>query len=116
MAKKVTVQIIDDLTGAVVDEADGRTVDFAFDGSSYEIDLSGESIARFRSALEPYIAAARPKPRKTGGSTRQSASASSPHREELQAIREWAHANGVQVSKRGRIAATVREAYLKAQP
>lgn len=116
MAKRVTVQIIDDLTGAVVEESDGRTVDFAFDGSSYEIDLSGESIARFRSDLEPYIAAARPKPRATGGSARSSRSTASPNRDELRAIREWAQANGVQVSQRGRIAAAVREAYLKAQP
>jgi hypothetical protein len=33
MAKKVTVQIVDDPLGAVADGPDGRTVDFALDGS-----------------------------------------------------------------------------------
>ena len=101
--KKVTVQIVDDLSGSVIPDGDGRSIKFSFDGESFEIDLSNEHVEQFRDLLAPYITAAR-----QVGKKRRTAPAKSP---ELQAIRDWARANGIQVSDRGRIAATVREAY-----
>lgn len=101
--KKVTVQIVDDLSGSVISEGDGRSISFSFDDESFEIDLSNEHIEQFRDLLAPYITASR-----QVGKKRRTALAKSP---ELQIIRDWARSNGIQVSDRGRIAASVREAY-----
>ena len=111
--KKTTVQLLDDLDGAVIENGSGATVSYAFEGDSYEIDLSAGNLAEFRAVLKPYTTVSRrvgyvpAKPR--GGGSGAS------DRAELQAIRAWAAANGVHVSDRGRIAGTVREAYAKAQ-
>jgi hypothetical protein len=101
--KKVTVQIVDDLSGSVIPDGDGRSITFSFDGESFEIDLSNEHVEQFRDLLAPYINAAR-----QVGKRRRTLVAKSP---EVQAIRDWARANGIEVSDRGRISATVREAY-----
>lgn len=111
--KKTTVQLLDDLDGTVIENGSGATVSYAFDGDSYEIDLSGENLAEFRAAMKPYTNVSRrvgyvPAKPRTAGSAGSD-------RAELQAIRAWAAANGVQVSDRGRIAGTVREAYANAQ-
>jgi len=111
--KKTTVQLLDDLDGTVIENGSGATVAFAFEGDSYEIDLSDANLAEFREALSRYVSAARrvgyvpAKPRATG--------AAKSNRAELQLIREWAAAQGIQVSDRGRIAETVRAAYAAAQ-
>ena len=59
MAQKVTVQLVDDLDDSPITAGDGRTVEFAFDGSTYEIDLSNDNVDKFRDAISDYIAAAR---------------------------------------------------------
>lgn len=111
--KKTTVQLLDDLDGTVIENGSGATISYAFEGDSYEIDLSADNLAQFRAALRPYITVSRrvgyvpAKPR--------SASSAGSNRAELQAIRSWAAANGIQVSGRGRIAGSVREAYAEAQ-
>lgn len=111
--KKTTVQLLDDLDGTVIENGSGATVSFAFEGDSYEIDLSAENLAAFRMVMQPYTKVSRrvgyvpAKPRGTA--------ASHSDRAELQAIRAWAAANGMQVSDRGRIAGSVREAYAGAQ-
>jgi hypothetical protein len=77
------------------------------------MDLSEKNAARLREVLAPFIAAAR----RAGGSTttrsRRSTIAARPAGAgaDTAAIREWASANGFSVSTRGRIAASVREAY-----
>jgi hypothetical protein len=115
MAQQTTVRFIDDLDGS---EASG-TVEFGLEGKNYEIDLSNENAKKLREALEAFVDAGR----KTGGrsSTRgrgraqsQPAAAEKPSgssREDTAAIREWARANGHQVSDRGRISKSVMEAY-----
>jgi len=111
--KKTTVQLLDDLDGSIIENELGATISFAFEGDSYEIDLCEENFANFRSVMKPYVSVSRRVgyvPAKV-----RSASASGSDRAELQAIRSWAAANGIQVSDRGRIAGTVREAYAKAQ-
>ncbi|OAV84619.1 hypothetical protein PTTG_31153, partial [Puccinia triticina 1-1 BBBD Race 1] len=46
-----------------------RTVEFAFDGSNYEIDLSNDNVDKFREAISDYVAAARKvSGRRSGGS------------------------------------------------
>ena len=71
--------------------------------------------AKLRDALAPYVGAAR----KAGGrgrgrAARQTVVAEKParsNRDQTAAIREWARANGHQVSDRGRISKSVIEAY-----
>lgn len=107
MAKQTTVILVDDLDGSEATEQ----VQFAVDGSSYEIDLSAQNSAKLREALAPYISAAR---RRSG---RRSSYASAPptrptsDREHNQAIREWAATQGMRISERGRIPSNVLEAY-----
>jgi hypothetical protein len=77
--------------------------------TAYEIDLTTENAEAFRKALEPYIAGARrasASPARAGSPRKRSSSPS-----ETAAIREWANANGHKVSERGRVPATVIEAY-----
>lgn len=108
MAQKVTVLLVDDLDGGQADE----TVSFSLDGVSYEIDLSTKNAATFREGLAQYVGTARrvggrvsargAGRRRTGGDNRTAQ------------IREWARANGHKVSERGRIPASIVEAYEKA--
>ncbi|QWS34298.1 Lsr2 family protein [Curtobacterium aetherium] len=117
MAQKVTVQLVDDLDDSPIAAGDGRTVEFAFDGSSYEIDLSNDNVDKFRDAISDYIAAARKTAGRRTGSTGKASGSGSPKRgnsEELGKIREWAKENGYEVSSRGRISTQVQEAYAAA--
>jgi hypothetical protein len=108
VAQKVTVHMTDDLTGEVINEGEGRTVTFGFDGTSYEIDLSDKSADDMRELLSEYIAAGRKITGRSGGARTGSRKTSS---DDLQKIRQWAQENGHEVSSRGRIASSVREAY-----
>ena len=110
--KRVTTQFVDDLVGEVIAEGAGGTVRFSLDGQSYELDLSADNAARLREALAPFVAAAR---RVGSRSTAARTPRSSSDTAGLQAIREWANANGQRVADRGRIAVAVREAYAAAQ-
>ena len=110
MAQQTTVRFIDDLDGS---DAAG-TFDFALDGRQYQIDLSDENAAKLRDALAPYVGVAR----KAGGrgrgrAVRQVAVAAPTrsNRDQTAAIREWARANGHEVSDRGRISKSVMDAY-----
>ncbi|MBT1631577.1 histone-like nucleoid-structuring protein Lsr2 [Curtobacterium flaccumfaciens] len=110
MAQKVTTHLVDDLTGDTIEEGKGQTVTFGFDGAHYEIDLTDDNADALREAFSDYVAAAR----KVTGRAGRTASGSAPKRgnsEELAKIREWANANGHEVSSRGRISQAVRDAY-----
>ncbi|WP_092807891.1 histone-like nucleoid-structuring protein Lsr2 [Klenkia marina] len=114
MARKMQIMLEDDLTGEALEDGAGDTVTFALDGTSYEIDLSDDNAAEMREALSRYTAAAR---KVTTSGRRQAGSGGAPKRAsgggrtDLAAIREWAKANGHEVSERGRIAGAVVEAY-----
>jgi hypothetical protein len=107
MARKVEtiVTMTDDLDGSKAD----RTLLFGVDGTSYEIDLSKKNATAFEKALAPYVAAGR-KVKATRG-RRGATATSTGRRPDLGQVREWARANGHQVSDRGRIPATVLDAY-----
>lgn len=112
MAQKVQVMLVDDLDGTEATE----TVSFALDGNSYEIDLTDAHAAELRDALAPWVGAARrasgsrSAPRGSSGRTSRPSTAGS-DRERVQAVREWARANGHTVSDRGRLSAEVQRAY-----
>jgi hypothetical protein len=110
MAQKVTTQLVDDLTGDTIEDGNGRTVSFGFDGANYEIDLTDNNADQLREVLSDYIAAAR----KTSNRSGRASSGGAPKRgnsDELAKIREWAAGNGHEVSSRGRISRAVRDAY-----
>lgn len=109
MAKQTV--IVDDLTG----EPGARTRTLRFDGIEYEIDLTEASFADLRSALKPYLRAARAvsgAPESRRGNRRKAGAG--PATGDSAAIRAWARANGVAVTDRGRVAPGVREAWLAA--
>lgn len=109
MAKRIITELIDDIDNT----AGAQTVAFSFEGVDYEIELADENRAAFREALDLYIT----KGRKATGSAanktrrRSNSAATGLGRDELQAIRDWARANGHPVSDRGRIAFSIVEAY-----
>lgn len=108
MAQKTFIQLVDDLDGSPIADGEGRTLTFSLDGAAYEIDLHDSHVDELTSALSPFLSAGRRTGRKQTPS-RGPAGKSNPA--ELQAIREWARANGHEVSDRGRVSGSVREAY-----
>ncbi|MDP9094824.1 MAG: Lsr2 family protein [Actinomycetota bacterium] len=106
MAQKHIVQLIDDLDGGDAAE----TVTFGIDGANYEIDLSAKNAGKLRDSLAVYVASARRSAR-ASGRVRGGRSVARSDREQTQAIREWARKSGLQVGEKGRIPATILEAY-----
>ena len=107
MAQRVQVVLEDDIDGGTAAE----TVTFGLDGVTYEIDLNDDNVAAMRDAFAPYVSAGR---RVAGRRSSGTSSRGSSNKGELTKIREWARANGHQVSDRGRISQAVRDAYAKA--
>lgn len=108
MAQKVTVQLVDDIDNGPADE----TVSFSLDGVSYEIDLSTSNAGAFRDALAQYVGPARRIGSRGGARASGRRRAGGDNR--TAEIREWARSNGHKVNERGRIPATIVEAYDKA--
>ncbi|MBY8858643.1 Lsr2 family protein [Nocardia sp. CA2R105] len=110
MAKKVTVELIDDYDGK---SAAQETVVFGIDGVEYEIDLSVKNAGKLRNAFERWAEPAR----KVGRIPKSKSTVSNrtvADKEQTKAVREWARKNGYDVSSRGRIQASILEAYNKA--
>lgn len=102
MASKTTVELVDDLDGTEAEQ----TVTFALRGTTYEVDLNEKNAAKLDKALEKYVAAARKVGRNSAPRGR-----STSNREETAQIRTWAKDNGIEVSERGRISQSVKDAY-----
>ncbi|HEX6404924.1 MAG TPA: Lsr2 family protein [Pseudonocardiaceae bacterium] len=111
MAQKVIRQFIDDIDGS---EAE-RTFSFAVDGIHYEIDLSSDNIKEFNDAIAGFIESARKV--KTTGAVRRARKTSPPtsgtgrSREQIQAVRQWARQHGHSINDRGRIPASIQQAF-----
>jgi hypothetical protein len=109
MAQKVIREFVDDIDGS---EAE-RTFTFAVDGTHYEIDLSTQNIKEFHEAIAGFVESARKV--KASGNSRQtrkaSASDSGRSREQTQAVREWARQQGHSINDRGRIPASIQQAF-----
>ncbi|GAA5196604.1 Lsr2 family protein [Microbacterium jejuense] len=112
MARKIIHQLVDDIDGTVLEVGDGETILFSLDGTAYEIDLSAENATALRVALAPYTEAGR---RVSSGRSAAPAPAAGGRRRagqrDLGVVREWAKANGFKVSERGRVPASILEAY-----
>jgi hypothetical protein len=112
MARQVITVMTDDLDGGDAD----RTVEFGLDGVSYTIDLSEKNAGKLRKALDPYLIAGSRMGRagadgRGPGRRARGTAAARTDRDQNRAIREWATKNGYDVSERGRIPASVLEAY-----
>ena len=109
MAQRTAIELVDDLTGEAIPDGEGQTVAFTFQGVSYEIDLSDDSIAELTDALSPYIESGR----RVGGrrSRGRVAAVTKDVPIDTKSVRAWADPNGIEVSSRGRLAADVIEQY-----
>jgi hypothetical protein len=111
MAQKVIRRFIDDIDGS---EAQ-RTFSFAVDGTHYEIDLSSDNIKEFNDAIAGFIESARKVT--TTGEGRRARKTSPPtsgagrSREQMQAVRRWARQHGHRINDRGRIPASIQQAF-----
>jgi hypothetical protein len=103
MATRIEVALEDDLDGGPADE----TLRFAIGGTEYEIDLSKKNAKIFRKGLAPFARHAR----KAGPGLRRRPARTSAARDRSADIRAWAKANGIPVSDRGRIPASIAEQY-----
>ena len=109
MAQKVITEFIDDIDGSSAE----RTFTFAVDGTNYEIDLSTENIAEFKSAIGGFIESVRKvKGSSNGRRTRGTGTNGGRQpREQTQAVREWARQHGHNISNRGRLPASIQQAF-----
>jgi Lsr2 len=102
MARRTVFTLEDDLDGSPADE----TLRFGVDGSQYEIDLSSKNAAKLHKLLAPFVERAR----KAGSSAHRPARTAASRRRSRD-IREWARAQGIELSDRGRIPSSVVDKY-----
>lgn len=110
MARKVAVELLDDIDGSEAEE----TLKFGLDGAHYEIDVNATHDDQLRRALAKFILSARRIGRGdavAGGPRRTSGAAAGSDRAQNQAIRQWARRKKIELSDRGRILASVVEQY-----
>ncbi|MBD8207784.1 Lsr2 family protein [Microbacterium sp. CFBP 8790] len=109
MATRHISHLIDDLDGSILEEGEGKQISFSIEGRAYEIDLSDTNADKLLGAFAPFVDAAR----SVGSASRSAASRGARTKSDLNlgAVREWARANGHAVSDRGRVPATVIDAY-----
>ena len=103
MAQKITVALEDDLDGGRA----AQTLRFGFGGTEYEIDLSKKNAAAFRKQIAPYIEHGR----KIGRPAVRRGIRTAASRQRSSEIRAWAVEQGITVSERGRIPASLVEQY-----
>jgi hypothetical protein len=116
VAQKVVTLLTDDITGKDIPDGEGETLEFAFQGYAYSIDLDAKNAKKFRDAITFYIDRGRRTGRsqvvplrRTGESRHGTADV------EPAEVRAWAEANGYEVSARGRIKSEIIDAYKAAR-
>jgi nucleoid-associated protein Lsr2 len=100
MATKTMTVTTDDLDGS----EGAKTVSFALQNVTYEVDLSAANLERLKQTLAPYIAVARRPSSRRGARGSQ-------HEASNAVIRQWAIEQGLEVSSRGRVGAPIVERY-----
>lgn len=104
MAQRTVIKLVDDIDGKEI-EANGQTISFAYNGTTYEIDLGEKNAKKLDEALAPFVSAAR---RVSG---RQSRGSKPTGDVDTRAARAWASSNGIELSSRGRIPFDVIQKY-----
>jgi hypothetical protein len=106
VAQKTIVKTYDDLDGSEID-AEGKSITFSIEGSTYEIDLSSKNVAKMRETFAVYTEKARKVSARGGrGSTK-----AEPAPLDTRAVRAWAEEQGMEVSARGRLSSDLIEQY-----
>ncbi|MEU3742902.1 Lsr2 family protein [Streptomyces sp. NPDC032198] len=113
MAQKIVTTYVDDLTGEESSEITTHSI--LIDGAGVEIDLTDENYEKLLEILNPYLHADGARRIRGGAKARGKAKAATGGKDDSSAIRAWAKENGFEVSDRGRVPATVREAFEKAR-
>ncbi|MDV6247855.1 histone-like nucleoid-structuring protein Lsr2 [Rhodococcus opacus] len=111
MARKVVVEMVDDIDGTAFSE-DGESIHYGVDGVEYVIDLKDEHAKELRETFEYYIAHST----RVGGRKHRSDRPAKPTtgkrpRDETKKIRAWAREQGYELSSRGRIPTEVEQAF-----
>jgi len=109
MAQKIVTVYTDDLTGKESEEVQTHT--FSLDGVNYEIDLVSDNYDKLFEALAPFISSGRKVGRAKGAGKPHRQTQDGPSPEQLRA---WARENNHPVNDRGRVPASIREAYTQA--
>jgi Lsr2 len=102
MVRREVVIVEDDLDGGPAKE----TVRFGLDGADYEIDLNAKNARKFRKRLAPFVEHAH---RVAAGQRRPARTAAS--RQRSRDIRAWARQQGIELSDRGRMPASIVDEY-----
>ena len=108
MAQKVEILLLDDIDGS---EA-VCTVRFGLDGQEYECDLNADHSAALRTALSPFITAARTvkvKKDKKRSAPATAGNGSTPVSREV--LAQWARDHGYDLKERGRIPTRIQREY-----
>jgi hypothetical protein len=103
MARRIVLS--DDLTGN--EGEDVETYHYMINNVFYEIDLSEKSFEAFEKAIGRFV--------KVSRETRRITATAKGEAGKAERIRQWAKANGFEVSERGRMSADIMEKYEKAQ-
>lgn len=120
MAERIIRQLIDDLDQTEIMDGKGGSVEFALRGTTYSIDLTDSNIAKLDKALAPFVEAAAkasgrpaPAPRSTSSAKKRSGRRAGKRAStnSTASVRAWAAENGHEVNARGRIPASVSQAY-----
>ena len=109
MARKMVVELVDDIDGTLIEAGKGEHITFSVNGVDYEIDLKTKNAREFLKTMDFYIEHAT----KVGSQKRRPGTKAGAARSRSRAreVREWAAASGYEVSARGRIPADVQEAF-----
>ena len=103
MAQRVTVALEDDLDRGPADE----TVRFGAGTTEYGIDLNQKNAAKLRARLAPFVEHAR----RVGRGQPHRAARTGASRQHSADVRAWAVGQGITISERGRIPASVAAQY-----
>ncbi|QHE73121.1 hypothetical protein GFS60_06773 (plasmid) [Rhodococcus sp. WAY2] len=101
------MELVDDLDGTLIEAGEGEHITFSVNGVDYEIDLKTKNAREFLKTMDFYIEHAT----KVGGQKRRPGAGAARSRSQARDVREWAAANGYEVSARGRIPADVQESF-----
>jgi hypothetical protein len=107
MAQKTVVVMTDDLTGGDA----SQTIHFSLDNAEYVIDLNDKNAAALRADFDKYIEAGRKHRGEAGAAKPKRGAARPTSAVDTAAVREWARANGHEVSERGRVSKKIIEAF-----
>lgn len=106
--QKTVVTYIDDVSKKETPKVE--TIEFAFEGKTYEIDLNPLNAANFRRSIDKYVKNGRKV--SSPGRRKQVDGRTITHpKDYIQTVRQWAKDNGIEVAERGRVPLAIYKQY-----